>query len=112
MSNLASTVIIDPDGESILSSEVAHDQRHNLHVSVDRDNGDVYLGFSSREALYDFAKSLLHEAVFGWGDRKEFYPLIVEGKELVVDGARLTNGSSRVFVSYSSPIRDVADREA
>jgi hypothetical protein len=92
---------IEEDGECILSKEVASNSRHTLHVAVDRDNSDVYFEFSSRQALYDFARSLLHEAVYGEGGQKEFYPLIVDGKELVVEGARLTEGSSRLFVSYS-----------
>jgi hypothetical protein len=98
--------MIEESGECILSKEVDSDDRHRLHVAVDRDNGDVYLEFSSRQALYDFARSLLHEAVYGEGGQKEFYPLVVEGKELVVEGARLTEDSSRLFVSYSlEPLR-------
>ncbi len=104
MSNLATTLTIDPDGENIVSPEVAHDERHTLQVSVDRDNGDVYLEFSSRRSLYDFARSLLHDAVYGLDGQKEFYPLLVDGKLLVVDGARLTAKSSRMFVNYPSSI--------
>jgi hypothetical protein len=92
---------IEEDGECILSKQVASDGRHRLHVHVDPANSDVYFDFSSRQALYDFAKSLLHEAVYGQSGRKEFYPLIADGQELVVEGARLTEGSSRLFISYS-----------
>lgn len=101
MSNLAATLTIDPDGENIVSQEVLRDERHRLKVSVSRTNGDVYMEFTSRQALYDFARSLLHEAVFGQGGQKEFFPLITEGKALVVDGVRLEEGSSRVFVTVN-----------
>ena len=100
MSGLAATVTIDPDGENILPQEVLRDVRHTLKVSVDRENGDVYLEFSSRQSLYDFARSLLHDAVFDQAGWKELYPLVVDGKALVVDGVRLTEDSSRVFISY------------
>ena len=100
-------VTIEKDGECILSEEVASDLRHTLQVAVDRDNNDVYLEFASRLALYDFARSLLHEAIYGEGGQKEFYPLIVDGKELVVEGVRLTAASSRMFVCYSpEPMRN------
>lgn len=107
MSNLTSVITIDPDGENIVSPEVAGDERHTLQVLVDRENGNVYLEFSSRQSLYDFARSLLHDALYGQG-QKEFFPLLMDGKALVVDGARLTEGSSRMYVHYpsSSPKAD------
>lgn len=100
MNNLATTLTIDPSGENILSHEVLQEVRHTLKAVADRENGDVYLEFSSRHALYDFARSLLHEAIFGKTGQKELYPLIVDGKALVVEGARLTEDSSRMFISY------------
>ena len=101
MSNLAATLTIDPDGENIVSQDVLRDEKHRLKVSVNHANGDVYMEFTSRQALYDFARSLLHEAVFGQGGQKEFFPLITDGKALVVDGVRLEQGSSRVFVTVN-----------
>jgi hypothetical protein len=104
MSDLSASLTLDPDGGNILSVEVARDARHTVTAAVDAKNEDIYLEFSSREALYDFARSLLHEAVFGRGGQKEFYPLIAQGTELVVDGARFTQGSSRLFVTYPSTL--------
>jgi hypothetical protein len=101
MNDLPTNITIEPDGEKILSQEVLRDVRHTLHVKVDRDNGDVHLKFSSRLALYDFAKSLIYDAVFDQSGRKELFPLIADGKALVVEGARLTEESSRVFLDYS-----------
>ena len=101
MKNLHSTLTIDPDGENIVSQEVLHDERHRLNVTVNTTNADVYMEFTSRQALYDFARSLLHEAVFGESGQKEFFPLITEGRALVVDGVRLDEKSSRVFVTVN-----------
>lgn len=101
MKNLNATITIDPDGENIVSQEVLNDEGHQLKVSVNLNNADVYMEFTSRQALYDFAKSLLHEAVFGDSGQREFFPLITEGKALVVDGVRLGEGSSRVFVNVN-----------
>lgn len=101
MSDLQNTVTIDSKGGALVSKDVLDNEKHALRINVDRDNGDVYLEFSTRQALYDFAKSLLHEAVYGQGEQKEFYPLIFEGKSLVVDGVRLTADSSRLFLNVS-----------
>jgi hypothetical protein len=97
-------VTIGMDGEDIVSEEVATDSRHTLKVSVDQETADVYFEFSSRQALHDFARSLFHTAVYDDGDQKEFYPLILNGDALVVEGVRLTPGSSRFFVRYPRPI--------
>lgn len=101
MKNLEATVTIDPDGENIVSQQVLNDEKHQLNVSVNPLNADVYMEFTSRQALYDFAKSLLHEAVFEESGQREFFPLITDGKALVVDGVRLSEGSSRVFVTVA-----------
>lgn len=101
MNKLPTTIVIGPDGDGIPSGEVLRDERHFLRSTVDVGNRDIYFEFSSRQALQDFAMSLLHEAIYGHGGQKEFYPLIVDGKALVVDGARLVADSSRIFVSYA-----------
>lgn len=100
MSRLSETVIITSAGEGIPSDETLQNEQNYLSAEVDVDNRDVCLKFSSRQALYDFAISLLQEAVFGDGSQKEFYPLISDGKALVVEGVRLVDGSSRIFVTY------------
>lgn len=83
------------------SVEVARDGRHKLLVEVDSENEYVALNFSSRMAMYDFARSLLHEAVFGHGGQKEFYPMVVDGKLEVIDGVRIDEKSARIFILYS-----------
>lgn len=100
ISKLLDVVVVTNEGNEIPSDELLLNEKHFLMASIDKDGHDIYLKFSSRQALYDFARSLLQESVYGEGGQKEFYPLISEGKALVVDGARLAEGSSRIFVSY------------
>ena len=88
------------DGEGIPSDENFENEAHNLFAKVDKDSGDIYLQFSSRLAMYDFARSLMHEALFNESDTTEFYPLGFEGKLQVVNGVRLTLDSLRIFVNY------------
>ncbi|MES2069562.1 MAG: hypothetical protein V4488_04390 [Pseudomonadota bacterium] len=97
--NLQSTVVVTAT-DDIGSEDVQKDVRHYLASEVDSQNGDIYLKFSSRLAMYDFAKSMLQEAVFGLGGQQEFLPLISEGKALVSNGVRMTEDSSRIFVFY------------
>lgn len=100
MNNLSSTAIVNLEGDDIPSNEVLKNEQHSLCADIDPGNCDIYLKFSSRHAIYDFARSLLQEAVYGVGGQKEFYPLISDGKALVVEGTRLEENSSRVFVTY------------
>lgn len=102
MDKLPHFLQIDPSGEDVTSETTQLDAGHTLTASVDQANGDIHLNFSSRQALYDFARSLLHEAVFETSGQKEFYPLGFGGKQLVVGGARLTPDSGRIFVFYPS----------
>jgi len=97
---LLDTITVTCGGDEIPSDEVLQNEEHFLHGEIDASNRDIYLNFSSRLALYDFARSLLQEAVYGVGGQKEFYPLVLEGKTLVVDGVRLVEGSSRIFIKY------------
>jgi len=97
---LPNTVVVTPAGDEISSDELLENEMHFLRGEVDISNRDIYLNFSSRQSLYDFARSLLQEAVYGSGGQKEFYPLICDGKALVVEGARLDESSSRIFVFY------------
>ena len=80
------------------SSEFLLDTSHTVSFRA-TENGDVYLECSSRLALYEFARSLLAESAEGTG-WAEYYPLGFEGERLVVNGARLADGSSRLFVAY------------
>lgn len=90
---------ITKNADGIPSDTVLHDESHSLSVKVDISNKDVYLEFSSRESLRDFAKSLLHASYYGNGEM-ELYPLGTENGWEVVDGVRLTENSSRVFIWY------------
>lgn len=100
MKNLLATVIVTQSGEETPSTQVLEGDQHFLDAQVDTENRDIYLNFSSPEALYDFAKSLLQAAVFGRGVQKEYYPLGDSGgRFLVVNGVRLTENSSRIFLS-------------
>ncbi len=94
---MSQSVILDEEAGDIPSDEVLNNESHNLSVEVDSNNNDVHLKFSSREAMRDFAKSILHESYYGSGEI-EFYPLVSDGKSLVVDGVRLTENSKRMFV--------------
>jgi len=98
---LSNTVVVTAT-EDVSSAAVQQDSRHHLASEVDVKNGDIYLKFSSRLAMYDFAKSLLQESVFGQNGQQEFLPLISDGNALVSSGVRMTEGSSRVFVFYPS----------
>jgi hypothetical protein len=97
---LSETIVVSRDGNEIPSDDVFQNDHHYICGDIDAGNRDIYLKFSSREALYDFARSLLHEAIYGCGRQKEFYPLISDGKALIVEGVRMLEGSSRIFVSY------------
>jgi len=96
---LSSAVVVNTK-DDVNFKAVQKDSRHHLTSEVDVKNGDIYLRFSSRLTLYDFAKSLLQEAVFGQGGQQDFLPLISDGNALVSNGVRMTEGSSRVFVFY------------
>ena len=93
------TIEITESAEGIPSDTVLNDESHSLTVKVDSQNNDVHLAFSSRESLRDFAKTLLHESYYGSGT-VELYPLGTGNGWLVVDGVRLTEQSSRVFIWY------------
>lgn len=98
--------ILDPnirvtkDGNDIPSDETLENDRHRLVATVDKSNGDIYLKFSSRLALYDFARNLVREAIFGETDSLELYPLSYENKLQIVNGVRLSLDSSRIFIGY------------
>ncbi|MDR7092259.1 MULTISPECIES: hypothetical protein [Cellvibrio] len=96
---MSHTIEITEGADGIPSDTVLNDESHSLTVKVGTYNNDVHLEFSSRESLRDFAKTLLHESYYGSG-AVELYPLGTENGWLVVDGVRLTEKSSRVFIWY------------
>lgn len=98
--NLSADVKLTEEGDDIPSDEVVENESHIMSATIDKDNGDIYFNFSSRLAMYDFAKNLLHEALYSEGEVTELYPLGYEGQLKVVNGVRLTLDSSRVFIGY------------
>lgn len=93
------SLYISESADDIPLDEVIANEAHQLSVDADA-NRNVYLNFSSRLAMYDFARSLLHEALYGRGGQKEFYPLEYHGKLEVIDGVRMSLDSARMFVFY------------
>jgi hypothetical protein len=89
---------ITEDGDEIPSDVNLKDESHFLKAEVDANNKDIYLNFSSRLTMYDFARSLLHASIYGESESIELFPLIANHKLYVVDGVRLSADSSRIFI--------------
>ncbi|WP_330924926.1 hypothetical protein [Candidatus Sororendozoicomonas aggregata] len=98
--DMSCKVEIFEDSDDLVSEENFENDDHNLLVKVNVNNGDVYFEFSSRLAMYDFAKSMIHDAIFNDGGMTELYPLGYDNKLHIVNGVRLKLNSSRVFVNY------------
>ncbi|WP_020560171.1 hypothetical protein [Thiofilum flexile] len=94
-------IIVTPDGDEIPLDINSDDPSHHLKVSTGKENNYVYLEFSSRIALYDFARELLRLAVFGGGGQAEFRSQNFTGVLEILNGVRMTEDSPRLFVSYS-----------
>jgi hypothetical protein len=99
---LSMTIVVTPGGEEVSSLDVQEGIHHCLRAEADSSNGDVILNFSTRRAMYDFAVSLLQEAVHGTSGQQEFYPLGCDEKWLVVNGVRMSEDSSRLCIFYGS----------
>jgi hypothetical protein len=107
-------IYITEAAEDIPLDEVATNEAHQLSVEGDADNKDVYLNFSSRLAMYDFARSLLHEALYGRSGQKEFLPFEYQGKREAIDGVRMSPDSGRLFIFYQEdvpPNRPIAESD-
>lgn len=89
---------ITEDGDDIPLDINLNNEKHQLSVEINKKNADVHLNFSSRVAMYDFARNLLHEAIYGKSEYIELLPLAYEGELLLSEGVRLTMNSSRVFI--------------
>ena len=98
--NLNPEIRISQDGDEIPLDVNLNDENHFLRAKTDKTNGDIYLSFSSRVAMYDFARSLLYESIYGKDGQQEFYPLGSDEKLYIVDGVRLSLDSPRIFVEY------------
>ena len=66
---------------------------------ADERSNYVTIECTSREALFEFGRSLIQEALYGQGE-VEFFPLVADGKLLVVDGVRLGPDSARLLIHY------------
>lgn len=98
---LPSTINITESIDSISSDELVENASECLLVSGDPKPTNVYLNFSSRLALYDFARSLLREAIYGKSGQIEFNPIEYEEGELpVINGVRMSLDSTRLFIFY------------
>ncbi|WP_146171914.1 hypothetical protein [Pseudoduganella armeniaca] len=100
MKNFPKTVTIELGDDDIPTDEVLQNDRHYASAEVSSVNNFINLTFATRDAFYDFSRSLLREAMFGTGGQLELYPLVVDGKPQVVDGCRLTESSARIFIFY------------
>lgn len=104
-SHLLNTVTVTPDGDELGSPELVNGKHNFISASVDMSNKDVCLNFSTRRAMYDFTTSLLHEAVYGNGvmvdGKGGLKELLPSNEGRVVDGVRVKEGSSRVFIFYN-----------
>ena len=98
---LDDNIILTEEGDDMPSDRFIKEDKHQLHVSVNEANRYACLDFSSRLAMYEFGKEIIHEAVFGKGGFMEFYPMIVtEGKLEIINGVRMPLDSARLFISY------------
>ncbi|MBR7780424.1 hypothetical protein [Undibacterium rugosum] len=95
---MKTSVIFLPECEHS-NPEVESNPIHAVAVTIDSERNYALIKAKSREALYEFGRSLMEEALYGHGEA-EFYPLVVDGTALVVNGVRLPEGSARLFVHY------------
>jgi len=95
---MQSAVTFDVNTEHV-NTEVQENQKHAVRASVDSIGNSCLLECQSREALFELGRTLMHEALYGTGEL-ELYPLVLEGKALVVNGVRLIEPSARLFIHY------------
>jgi hypothetical protein len=95
------SLFISESADEIPLAEVAANEAHQLSVEVNADNKYACLNFTSRLAMYDFARSLLHEALYSRGGQKEFNSMEYQGKLEIIDGVRMPLDSARLFVFYN-----------
>ena len=101
--DLPTNISLTPDGDEI-GMLIYDDGRHQLKVSISNRDNCAYLDFTSKEALYDFAVSLLNSAVYD-EVRKEYLPEHMpreeDGTIPVIDGVRMTDDSARLFIFWN-----------
>lgn len=93
------TISFREDADDIPCQAVLEDPSHFLRIEINERNSYVVMDFSSRLAMYDFGRQLISQALYGRGEF-ECFPLVVDNKNEVVDGVRLSEDSPRLFVHY------------
>jgi hypothetical protein len=96
---------ISEDRDEIVKKRNINEDNNFVDIKVNKINNDIYLNFSSRLTLYDFARSLLYESLVGDFGQLEFYHLEQDGRNYVVNGLRLFNEKHRLFINYP-PVED------
>lgn len=99
MSKVSPTIFISQNANDIPSDDVMNDPEHHVRFGIDESCDAAQINFSSRLAMYDFARQLLHESIYGSGE-SEFVHLSDDNAWYVSNGVRLTQESARVFISY------------
>ena len=98
---LDDNIILTEEGDDMHSDRFIKEDKHQLYVSINEANRYASFDFSSRLAMYEFGREIIHEAVFGEGVFVEFYPMIVtDGKLEIINGVRMSLESARLFISY------------
>lgn len=92
--SLASTPDLDYSNPNVEANPV-----HSICITVNSANNYAHIEAKTREALYELGRNLMEQALFG-SNEVEFYPMVVDGEALVVNGARLSEKSARLFVRY------------
>ena len=100
---LNKNIELTEDGDNIPSDIYLIENEHQLQVELNGSNRYVNFIFSSRLAMYEFGKAIMHEAIFGEVGFEEFYPMEVEAsKPEVINGVRMNLDSARLFINYPS----------
>ena len=64
---LNKNIELTEDGDNIPSDIYLIENEHQLQVELNESNRYVNFIFSSRLAMYEFGKAIMHEAIFGEG---------------------------------------------
>lgn len=83
-----------------IESPARKDRKHSLDVSVNcgEVHNAIMLDFTTRLAMFEFGKSLMHEALFGYGNI-EFNPYDFGNGPECVNGVRLTDMKTSIYIS-------------
>lgn len=95
---LSPIVRIQESAEDIPSGDYINDESQCLIASADKKNNRACLKFTSRLALYDFARELLYEAIYSNCNQIEYLPTFYDGRLQLINGVRMPLDSTRLFV--------------